>query len=67
MGAGHNLWVVVAGCGCPWLGGLFVGSGGCFGEWSASSWSNKSLGMCWLVTWLATLLSSWLVVVVSGW
>ena len=67
MGAGHHLGAVAAGCGRPWLGGSFLGPGDLFHGRSMSSWSNESLGMCWLVMWLAMLLSSWLVVVVSRW
>ena len=45
MGAGHQLWVVAADCGRPWLGGgRFQVVVVVFCGWSASSRSNESLG-----------------------
>ena len=72
VGSGGWLWASLAGG-----GGLFLGGGGGFHGQLALSQSNNiaHLLMCHvigcvlvsLVTWLATLLLSWLVVVVSGW
>ena len=78
VGGGGWLWLVVvagcgqwwvASCGRPWLGGgVISGWLWSFGGWSVLSQSNESLGVCWLVMWLATSsLLSLLVAVVSGW
>ena len=81
QGAGGHcrLWAVGSchGCCCLWWrlvvvvlgwGGSFLGGCSHFCGRSVSSWSNKLLGVCWLVMWLAMSLSlSLLVAVVSRW